>query len=46
MTTTENEEERKDKDSEIGRGQVVKGPARCGKWFEICSEALLEGLTD
>lgn len=46
MNTTENEEERRDKDRGIGRGQVMKGPARCGKWFEICSEALLERLTD
>lgn len=44
MNTTENEEEHRDKDSETGRGQVVKGPASCGKWFEIYSEALLEGL--
>ena len=44
--TIENEEEHRDKDREIGRGQVMKGPARCGKWFEICSEALLERLTD
>lgn len=44
MNTTENEEEHRDKASETGRGQVVKGPASCGKWFEIYSEALLEGL--
>lgn len=44
MTTTKNEEKHRDKASETGRGQVVKGPASRGKWFEIYSEALLEGL--
>ena len=32
-----NEEERRDEDSEIGRGHVVKGPAGFGKWFKIYS---------
>lgn len=44
VTTTKNEEKHRDKASETGRGQVVKGPASRGKWFEIYSEALLEGL--